>query len=39
MKDDIESILTFGLGIFVVVVCFILALATGFKLVEFIYGL
>lgn len=39
MKDDIESILTFGLGIFVAVVCFILAVVTGFKLAELIYGL
>ena len=39
MKDDIESILTFGLGIFVAVVCFILALVTGFKLAELVYGL
>ena len=39
MKDDIESILTFGLGIFVAVVCFILAVVTGFKLAEFVYGL
>ena len=39
MKDTIEDILTFGLAIIVSVVCFILALATGFKLAEFIYGL
>ena len=39
MMDDITSILTFGLGIFVAAVCFIMALATGFKLAELVYGL
>lgn len=39
MKDTIEDILTFDLAIIVSVVCFIFALATGFKLAEFIYGL
>lgn len=39
MKDDIESMLTFGLGIVVAVMSFILALIIGFKLAEFVYGL
>ena len=39
MKDSVEDILLFGVGIFVAVTSFILALATGFKLAEFIYGL
>jgi hypothetical protein len=38
MKDDIVSILTFGLGVFVVVVSLIMGMATGFELVKFFYG-
>lgn len=39
MKRDIQDILVFGLGIFVSVLSFCLALVTGYALSNFIYGL